>query len=180
MQKTKEEYEEVIARCRNLYTGKLADYGASWRIMRPCSVTDQIYIKASRIRSLEIKGTSRINEGIEAEFIGIINYGIIGLIQLEQGYSDTVDLTPTDAIALYDRHITATKNLMLAKNHDYGEAWRKMRISSFTDIILMKLSRTKEIEDNAGRTLVSEGIDANYMDMINYAVFALIRLHSNQ
>lgn len=180
MQKTKEEYEEVISRCRNLYTGKLSDYGASWRIMRPCSVTDQIYIKASRIRSLEIKGTSRIDEGIEPEFIGIVNYGIIGLIQLESGYSDTVDINPADAIALYDRHITVTKELMLAKNHDYGEAWRKMRISSFTDIILMKLSRTKEIEDNAGRTLVSEGIDANYMDIINYAVFALIKLHSEQ
>ncbi len=173
---TKQQFETVIAGCRSLFEKKLKDYGPSWRIMRPQSITDQIFIKANRIRSLEIKGNSMIDEGIQPEFIAIVNYGVIGLIQLELGFADTTDLCAEEALKLYDKHITATKELMYAKNHDYDEAWRNMRISSYTDLILMKIYRTKQIESNEGRTLVSEGIDANYMDMINYALFALIKL----
>ena len=173
---TVSQFETVITRCRTLFAQKLQDYGASWRIMRPFSVTDQIFIKANRIRSLEMKGERRIDEGIESEFIGIVNYGIIGLIQLSEGVSDTADLSPESALALYDRFMNQTKQLMYAKNHDYDEAWRSMRISSYTDLILMKVYRTKQIENHAGRTLVSEGVDANYMDMINYALFGLIKL----
>ena len=145
--------------------------------MRPQSVTDQIFIKANRIRSLEIKGTSMIDEGIKPEFIAIVNYGVIGLIQLAKGFADTTDISIEEALALYDRYITQAKELMYAKNHDYDEAWRSMRISSYTDLILMKLYRTKQIESHDGKTLVSEGVDANYMDMINYALFGLIKLH---
>lgn len=173
---TKQQFEHVIAICRNLFAKKLKDYGASWRILRPQSVTDQILIKAKRIRSIEEKGVSLINEGIASEFIGIVNYGVIGLIQLEKGYSDSVDLGESEVLALYDKHITQTKELMYAKNHDYDEAWRSMRISSYTDLILTKIYRTKQIEENQGKTLVSEGIDANYMDMINYSLFGLIKL----
>lgn len=173
---TKEQFEQVISECRKLFEAKLKDYGSSWRIMRPQSVTDQIFIKANRIRSLETKGERRVDEGIRPEFIAIVNYGIIGLIQLGKGFADKADLNADDALALYDQYMTTTKELMYAKNHDYDEAWRSMRISSYTDLILMKLYRTKEIEDNSGRTLVSEGIDANYMDMINYALFGLIQL----
>ena len=176
MADTKEQFERVIALCRDLFQKKLADYGPSWRIMRPQSVTDQIYIKANRIRSLEIKGISMINEGIKPEFIAIVNYGVIGLIQLAKGFSDTTDISKEEAMTLYDRYITETKELMYAKNHDYDEAWRGMRISSYTDLILMKIYRTKQIERNNGQTIVSEGIDANYMDMINYALFGLIKL----
>lgn len=176
MADTKEQFERVIALCRDLFQKKLADYGPSWRIMRPQSVTDQIYIKANRIRSLEIKGISMINEGIKPEFIAIVNYGVIGLIQLAKGFSDTTDMSKEEAMKLYDRYITETKELMYAKNHDYDEAWRGMRISSYTDLILMKIYRTKQIERNNGQTIVSEGIDANYMDMINYALFGLIKL----
>ena len=176
MADTKEQFERVIALCRDLFQKKLADYGPSWRIMRPQSVTDQIYIKANRIRSLEIKGISMINEGIKPEFIAIVNYGVIGLIQLAKGFSDTTDMSKEEAMTLYDRYITETKELMYAKNHDYDEAWRGMRISSYTDLILMKIYRTKQIERNNGQTIVSEGIDANYMDMINYALFGLIKL----
>lgn len=176
MSNTKEQFEQVISLCRELFVKKLRDYGPSWRIMRPCSVTDQIFIKASRIRSLEIKGMSLVDEGIRPEFIAIVNYGVIGLIQLELGYADTTDLTAERAMELYDKYITETKELMYAKNHDYDEAWRIMRISSYTDLILMKLYRTKQIESHDGKTIVSEGIDANYMDMINYALFGLIKL----
>lgn len=176
MADTKEQFERVIALCRDLFQKKLADYGPSWRIMRPQSVTDQIYIKANRIRSLEIKGISMINEGIKPEFIAIVNYGVIGLIQLAKGFSDTTVMSKEEAMTLYDRYITETKELMYAKNHDYDEAWRGMRISSYTDLILMKIYRTKQIERNNGQTIVSEGIDANYMDMINYALFGLIKL----
>ncbi len=176
MADTKQQFEQVIAICRNLFAKKLKDYGASWRILRPQSVTDQILIKAKRIRSIEEKGMSLINEGIMPEFIGIVNYGIIGLIQLELGFADAVDIEETKALELYDKHITRAKELMYAKNHDYDEAWRKMRISSYTDLILTKIYRTKQIETNEGKTLVSEGVDANYMDMINYALFALIKL----
>lgn len=154
----------------------MKDYGPSWRIMRPQSLTDQIFIKANRIRSLEIKGMSMVNEGIRPEFIGIVNYGVIGLIQLAKGFADTTDITNEEALALYDKYITETKELMYAKNHDYDEAWRGMRISSYTDLILMKIYRTKQIESHGGKTIVSEGVDANYMDMINYALFGLIKL----
>ncbi|MGN0213028.1 MAG: DUF1599 domain-containing protein [Muribaculaceae bacterium] len=176
MADTKEQFEQVIKICRDLFVKKLHDYGASWRIMRPASITDQIFIKAKRIRNLEIKKVSKVGEGIYPEFVGIVNYGVIGLIQLELGFADEVDVTAERAIELYDRHITATKELMYAKNADYDEAWRNMRINSYTDLILTKIQRTKQIEDNNGATLVSEGIDANYMDMINYSLFALIKL----
>ncbi len=176
MPDTKEQFEKVISICRELYAKKLKDYGPSWRIMRPMSVTDQIFIKVNRIRSLETKGTRMIDEGIRPEFIAIVNYGIIGLIQLALGYADTTDITNEEALSLYDKYMTQTKELMYAKNHDYDEAWRSMRISSYTDLILMKIYRTKQIESHHGETLVSEGIDANYMDMVNYALFGLIKL----
>jgi len=173
---TEEQFESVIAICRNLFEQKLNDYGASWRIMRPESITDQIFIKAKRIRSLELKGFSKINEGREPEFIAIVNYGVIGLIQLNLHFSDTIDISDSEALALFDQYISEAKELMYNKNHDYDEAWRSMRISSYTDIILTKVYRTKQIEKKEGKTLVSEGIGANYMDMINYALFALIKL----
>ncbi|MEN9919669.1 MAG: hypothetical protein RL662_2105 [Bacteroidota bacterium] len=173
---TEQQFEHIISICRSLFEKKLADYGASWRILRPESVTDQIFIKAKRIRSLEEKGLSKIDEDINSEFIAIVNYGIVGLIQLQLEQTDTVDTSPKEAIQLYDKLIHESKSLMLAKNHDYGEAWRSMRVSSYTDLILMKIYRTKQIENNKGQTLVSEGIDANYMDMINYSIFGLIKL----
>lgn len=173
---TEKEFNDAIVECKEVFVKKLKDYGASWRILRPTAVTDQILIKANRIRTLETKKEAMVDEGILPEFKGIVNYGIIGLIQLELGMSDTVDISNEEAIRLYDRFIDQTTKLMLAKNHDYDEAWRLMRISSYTDMILSKLQRTKQIEDNDGKTLVSEGIDANYMDMINYALFALIKL----
>lgn len=174
---TKEQFEQVLLECRTLFVNKLHDYGAAWRIMRPTSITDQIFIKANRIRSIETKGVTLVDEGIRPEFIGIVNYAIIGLIQLELGYSEkTDDMSPEQAIEAYDRHAQETLQLMLRKNHDYDEAWRSMRVSSYTDLILMKIFRTKQIESLNGGTLVSEGIDANYMDMMNYAVFGLIKL----
>ena len=176
MKDTTQQFEQVMASCRELFAKKLHDYGAAWRIMRPVSVTDQIFIKANRIRSLETKGVSLVGEGIRPEFVAIVNYGIIGLIQLELGYAERDDMTPEQALCHYDRWANQTLELMLKKNHDYDEAWRGMRISSYTDLILMKLYRTKQIEGLDGKTLVSEGIDANYMDMINYAVFGLIKL----
>ena len=176
MEETKKQFEHVIAICRDLFAKKLHDYGAAWRIMRPSSVTDQIFIKANRIRSIEVKGVSLIDEGIRPEFMAIVNYGIIGLIQLELGYAETEDITEERALDLYDRYAKKALELMLAKNHDYDEAWRSMRITSYTDLILMKIYRTKQIESLAGHTLVSEGIDANYMDMINYSVFGLIKI----
>ena len=175
MEETKKQFEHVIAVCRDLFAKKLHDYGAAWRIMRPSSVTDQIYIKANRIRSIEVKGVSLIDEGIRPEFIAIVNYGIIGLIQLELGYAEKEDITEERALELYDTYADKALKLMLAKNHDYDEAWRSMRITSYTDLILM-IYRTKQIESLKGDTLVSEGVDANYMDMINYAVFGLIKL----
>lgn len=176
MPNTKEQFEKVISICRELFDKKLKDYGPSWRIMRPTSITDQIFIKANRIRSLETKGVSLIDEGVRPEFIAIVNYGIMGQIQLALGYADTTDITNEKALELYDKYMTMTKELMYAKNHDYDEAWRSMRISSYTDLILMKIYRTKQIESHHGKTLVSEGIDANYMDMVNYALFGLIKL----
>jgi hypothetical protein len=176
MEDTNKQFEHIIAICRDLFAKKLHDYGAAWRILRPSSLTDQIFIKANRIRSIETKGVSLINEGVRSEFIGIVNYGIIGLIQLELGYAETADISNEEALQYYDRFSKQALELMKAKNHDYDEAWRGMRISSYTDLILMKIHRTKQIETLAGNTLVSEGIDANYMDMINYAVFGLIKL----
>jgi hypothetical protein len=175
MANTSEQFQQAIRRCREVYENKLSDYGASWRVLRSSSVTDQIYIKAARIRSLEIKGEAKIEEGVEGEYIGIVNYGIIGLIQLEAEKNTTLDLNNEEAIAYYDRHIKAVTKLMEAKNHDYDEAWRQMRVSTYTDIILMKLCRIKQIEDNGGADY-SEGIEANYADIINYALFALIQL----
>ncbi|MDR0973869.1 MAG: DUF1599 domain-containing protein [Prevotellaceae bacterium] len=177
MEETKKQFEQVIACCRDLFSKKLHDYGAAWRILRQPSVTDQLYIKANRIRSIETTGVAMVDEGVRGEFIAIVNYGIIGLIQLAYGYADAEDsFSKEEILKLYDNYAQQTLDLMLAKNHDYGEAWRSMRISSYTDLILMKIYRTKQIESLHGNTLVSEGVDANYMDMINYAVFALIKL----
>jgi len=167
-------YDQVIARCRSLFVNKMTDYGSAWRILRLPSLTDQIFIKAQRIRSLQENAVRKVDEGEASEFIGIINYSVMALIQLELGVADQPDLDTEKASQLYDEKVRVTKELMEAKNHDYGEAWRDMRISSLTDLILQKLLRVKQIEDNKGKTLVSEGIDANYQDMINYAVFALI------
>lgn len=177
--KTKQQVEAVMKECRDVFEKKLKDYGASWRMLRPSSLTDQLFIKAKRIRSLGIKKTSLVGEGIRPEFLALINYGIIGLIQLQNHFSDTVDMTPDEALALYDEHADEAKQLMLKKNHDYDEAWRWMRVSSFTDIILTKIERIKEIEDNGGLTVVSEGIAPNYMDIINYAIFGAIKLNEN-
>jgi hypothetical protein len=174
-QHTDRQFKDVMAECHDLFAKKLHDYGASWRILRPSSLTDQLYIKAKRIRSLEITGLSLVGDGIRPEFIALINYGIVGLIQLEQGFADTVDMTPEEALTVYDKHAAEAFELMRKKNHDYGEAWREMRVSSYTDFILTKLQRIKELEDLGGQALVSEGIDANYMDIINYAVFGAIR-----
>jgi hypothetical protein len=175
-EKTNAQFEQVMQECRSLFEKKLHDYGASWRILRPQSLTDQLFIKAKRIRSLEIKKESLVGEGIRPEFIALINYGIVGLIQLAHGFSDTVDMRPQEAMALYDRNALEALELMKRKNHDYDEAWRGMRVSSYTDFILTKIERIKEIENLQGDTLVSEGIDANYMDIINYAVFGAIKL----
>lgn len=173
---TQEELKTVTTICRDIFTKKTYDYGASWRIMRPESITDQIFIKANRIRSLQIKGESKIGEGIQPEFIGIVNYGIMGMIQLQFGHADDVDMDADRVVALYDEYMHKTLTLLEAKNHDYDEAWRLMRVSSYVDLILMKIQRTKQIEDHEGKTLISEGIDANYMDMVNYSLFALIKL----
>ena len=177
---TNKQFDEVTSICREIFCKKMLDYGASWRILRPESVTDQIFIKAKRIRSLEMKKTSKVDEGVFSEFIAIVNYGVIGLIQLELGYTDAIDITNEEAFARYDKHIAEVKKLMNSKNHDYDEAWRVMRVSSYTDLILQKIHRTKEIENNDGKTLISEGVDANYQDMINYAIFGLIKLHFEQ
>lgn len=174
--KTEQQFKDVLKECRTLFQKKLHDYGASWRILRPSSLTDQLYIKAKRIRSLEIKKESLVGEGIRPEFIALINYGIVGIIQLEKGYVDEVDISSDEALQLYDKYASEALQLMTRKNHDYDEAWRSMRVSSYTDFILTKIQRVKEIEDIQGDTLVSEGIDANYMDIINYAVFGVIKM----
>lgn len=177
MEQTVEQYLSVISTCKSLFEKKLHDYGCAWRILRPSSLTDQIFIKAQRIRVLQENHQSFINEDEQSEFIGIINYSIIGLIQLDLGVASQPDISPQEALSLYDKYVQETMNLMLCKNHDYGEAWRDMRVSSLTDLILQKILRVKQIEDNKGLTIVSEGITANYQDMINYAVFALILIH---
>ena len=172
---TEQQFKDVMAECRSLFAKKLHDYGVSWRILRPSSLTDQLFIKAKRIRSLEIKQVSLVGEGIRPEFIALINYGIVGLIQIEKGFADQVDITPEDALVMYDEKAKEALDLMIKKNHDYDEAWRDMRVSSYTDFILTKIQRVKEIEDINGQTLVSEGIDSNYMDIINYSVFGAIK-----
>lgn len=177
MKNTPKQYEEVITECRDVFTTKMKDYGSAWRILRTASLTDQIYIKANRIRSIEEKGTQKINEGIKPEFIGIVNYSVMALIQLDLGADEELEMDQKKAARLYDKYFYKAKSLMEDKNHDYGEAWRNMRISSLTDIILMKLLRVKQIEDNEGKTFMSEGVDANYHDIINYSVFALIKLN---
>jgi hypothetical protein len=174
--KTSQQYDSAIQICRDLFSKKTKDYGTAWRILRTKSLTDQIFIKAQRIRTLEEKGTSKVGEGIVDEFIGILNYSVMGLIQMELSEDAPLEMDPEVTIALYDKEVKITKDLMMNKNHDYGEAWRDMRVSSFTDLILMKLLRIKQIEDNEGKTIVSEGIDSGYRDMINYSVFALIKL----
>jgi hypothetical protein len=176
---TEQQFDAAMERCRTLFAKKLHDYKPAWRVLRPSSLTDQIYIKAKRIRELQTLGgdsASAVGEGILPEFIGIINYGIIGLIQLELGPTCSTDITEEQALKLYDANVARIRELLMAKNHDYGEAWRDMRVSSYVDLILMKILRTKQIEDLGGATLVSEGIDANYMDMVNYSVFAIIKL----
>lgn len=172
---TNRQFEKVLAVCRELFGKKLYDYGASWRIMRPQSLTDQIFIKAKRIRTLETGAENLVGEDINSELIGIVNYGIIALVQLDLGFVDQLDITPDEAMALYDKKAQTTLELMKKKNHDYNEAWRGMRTTSYTDLILTKIWRTKQIEELEGATMVSEGVDANYMDMINYAVFGLIK-----
>jgi hypothetical protein len=176
MKNTSQEYDKVVAICRELFLKKMSDYGSAWRILRLPSLTDQIFIKAQRIRQLQENVVRKVDEGEKSEFIGIINYSIMALIQLESGVVETPDLNTEEATILYDKHSKITKELMLNKNHDYGEVWREMRVSSLTDLILQKLLRVKSIEDNKGKTIVSEGIDANYQDMINYAAFAMIHL----
>jgi hypothetical protein len=173
---TEQQFETIIRKCRSLFLAKMKDYGSSWRILRIPSLTDQIFIKATRIRSIESKGTRKVDEGVIPEYIGIVNYSVMALIQLELGETGEQNLSEEEAETLYNRHLYAARDLMLNKNHDYSEAWREMRLSSLTDIILMKLLRIKQIEDNMGKTFISEGIDANYQDIINYSIFALIKL----
>ncbi len=178
--RTSTQFDQVIESCRHVFVQKMRDYGTAWRILRTTSLTDQIYIKAERIRSIDTKGQQKIKEGIGSEFTGIINYSLMALIQLELGEDKPFELDIDQASALYDKYAQKAKELMLDKNHDYGEAWRNMRISSLTDIILMKLLRIKQIEDHRGKTFVSEGVDANYYDIINYAAFALIKLQEEK
>jgi len=180
MSNTSQEYDKVIAICRQLYINKMKDYGSAWRILRLPSLTDQIFIKAQRIRSLQQNDVRKVNEDETGEFIGIINYSVMALIQLDLGVVEQPDLDVAKATELFDAKVALTKSLMEDKNHDYGEAWREMRVSSLTDLILQKLLRVKQIEDNQGKTIVSEGIDANYQDMINYSVFALILMKFGQ
>lgn len=174
--KTADQYKKVITNCRSIYEKKGRDYGTAWRILRVSSLTDQIFIKAQRIRTIQETGENRVGESIEGEFIAIVNYCVMGLIQLDLGMEGELDLELKEALDLYDKKTVKAFELMEAKNHDYGEAWRDMRVSSLTDLIMMKIMRTKQIEDNQGKTLISEGIDANYLDMLNYAVFALIKI----
>ncbi len=173
---TEAQFRRAMEECRGVFSLKLRDYGPSWRILRPSSLTDQLFIKAKRIRNLETTGERMVDEGIYPEFVALVNYSVVGLIQLEKGCVDVPDITEGEALELYDRHAREALELMLRKNHDYAEAWRSMRVSSYTDIILTKIQRVKEIEDSGGRTVVSEGVGANYMDIMNYAVFGMIRL----
>jgi hypothetical protein len=176
MNNTSQQYEAVIKQCKDIFLKKMKDYGTAWRNLRPTSLTDQIFIKAQRIKSIESKGSQKIADDIKGEYIGIINYCIISLIQLELANDNRLELPYEEVERLYSKYANQTKQLMEDKNHDYGEAWRDMRVSSLTDLILMKIFRVKQIEDNKGQTIISEGVDANYMDMLNYSVFALIKL----
>ncbi|MGX9985921.1 DUF1599 domain-containing protein [Soonwooa purpurea] len=178
MANTSMQFEEVIKNCRDLFEKKLTDYGSAWRVLRPSSITDQIFIKVNRIRTLQMTDVKMVDEDEKDELVAIVNYSIIALIQLEKGFSDELNANPIEIMALYDKYANEAKELMERKNHDYGEAWRDMRISSITDLIYQKVLRTKQIEDNQGKTLVSEGLDANYFDMLNYAVFCLIKYSS--
>jgi hypothetical protein len=176
MNNTSQQYDAAIKLCKDLFLKKMKDYGTAWRNLRPTSLTDQIFIKAQRIKSIEEKGTQKVADDITGEYIGIINYCIISLIQLELKSDQRLELPFEEVEKLYNKYASQTKQLMEDKNHDYGEAWRDMRMSSLTDLILMKIFRVKQIEDNKGQTLASEGVDANYMDMLNYSVFAMIKL----
>ncbi len=180
MNRTGLEYTNVVKVCRDIFAKKTNDYGTAWRILRPSSLTDQIFIKAQRIRTIQETGENRVGEAIDDEFRAIVNYCLMALIQLCETELESTELDPAEAVALYDKYSDQAYHLMLRKNHDYGEAWRDMRVSSLTDLILMKILRVKQIEDNKGRTLISEGIDANYFDMLNYAVFALIHLGNEE
>ncbi|GAA4153237.1 DUF1599 domain-containing protein [Chryseobacterium ginsenosidimutans] len=180
MSKTSVQFEKIIGQCRELFSKKLQDYGAAWRVLRPSSITDQIYIKVNRIRTLQMTDKKMVDESEEDEFIAIVNYSIIGLIQLEKGFSNDFNENKEEILSLYDKYSNETKALMERKNHDYGEAWRDMRISSITDLIYQKVLRTKQIEDNQGVTIISEGLDANYFDMLNYAVFCLIKFSEKE
>lgn len=179
MEKTLEQYDSIIAQCKDIFSKKMKDYGMAWRVLRPSSITDQLYIKAKRISTIEENGESKVNEGVVPEYIAIVNYCVMGLVQLEIGPSDSNEDSESQVINWYQHHIDVARTLMIDKNSDYGEAWREMRVSSITDLILMKIHRTKQIEDNKGATIISEGIDANYHDMINYAIFAMIQLEEN-
>ena len=176
MQNTTTQFDQVVSKCTEIFEKKTIDYGTAWRILRSSSLTDQIFIKANRIRTIQENKVSKVDEGIESEFIGIINYCVMALIQLELKEDERLELPSDDVIKMYNHYILTSKQLMEQKNHDYGEAWRDMRVSSLTDLILMKILRVKQIEDNSGKTIISEGIDANYFDMINYAIFAMIHL----
>lgn len=180
MQKTLEQYDALLKQCRSLFEKKTRDYGTAWRILRPSSLTDQLYIKAKRIRSIEEKGVQKVEEGVESEYIGLVNYSLMAMMQLALSEEEPLEMEVEQALGLYDAEAESTRQLMMAKNHDYGEVWREMRISSLTDLILMKLLRVKQIEDNDGKTLVSEGLRANYQDIINYAIFALIKLEEQK
>ena len=180
MPQTTQQYDKAIAFCKDIFVKKMKDYGSAWRILRISSITDQIFIKAQRIRSIEEKGMQKVEDGVYPEFAGIINYAVIANIQLELGVAVKPDLNPEEAARYFDKHIKHSKSLMEDKNHDYGEAWRKMRVSSMTDLILVKLLRIKQIEDNKGETLISEGVEANYYDIINYSVFALIKMSEEE
>ncbi len=173
------QYDEVITRCRNLFLAKTRDYGTAWRILRLTSLTDQIFIKAKRIRSIQQKGKQKIEDAVDGEFVAIVNYGLMALIQLQLGEHGPTELEMSRVEGLYDEVAVKTRSLFDDKNHDYGEAWREMRVSSMTDLILMKILRIKQIEDNSGEVEVSEGVEGNYQDIINYAIFALIKLNEN-
>jgi hypothetical protein len=180
MVQTSEQYSEVIATCREIFSKKTKDYGTAWRILRPSSLTDQIFIKAQRIRTIQETGQNRVGESIEDEFVAIINYCIMAIIQVQESDNLDMEIEAELAISLYDKYASLAFELMKKKNHDYGEAWRDMRVSSLTDLILMKILRVKQIENNQGKTLISEGIDANYYDMLNYSVFALILMKESK
>lgn len=176
MEQTLQQYDSAVEKCRDIFIKKTHDYGTAWRILRPKSITDQIFIKAQRIRTIEETGENRVGEDVRDEYVGIINYCAMAMIQLELNDNDPMELEPARAKDLFESKLLKARSLMILKNHDYGEAWRDMRVSSLTDLILMKILRIRQIEDKSGKTLISEGVDANYLDMMNYALFALIRL----